>query len=212
MLEHNVISDQQFGFRPGSSTQEAILSAAHSCITMEEGDSNVVVFLDLAKAFNTIQHDRVLSTLTSAGVSGPLQPWFTSYLSRRQQFVVVQGSSSTPTAVTSGVTQGSILGPLLFLLAFDGIFHLSLSDKSSLVGYADDCTYTKAAHSDVDLADINSDLLQITSWLKSQQLRRLNHSKVKCMVISRRTSPPSPDINLEGNPIEQVSEFTGVRI
>ncbi len=123
VLEHNVISDQQFGFRPGSSTQEAILSAAHSWhITMEEGGSNVVVFLDLAKAFDTIQHDRVLSTLTSAGVSGPLPTWFTSYLSRRQQFVVVQGSSSTPTAVTSGVPQGSILGPLLFLLAFDGIF------------------------------------------------------------------------------------------
>ncbi len=146
-------------------------------------------------------------------MSGPLLTWFTSYLSGRQQFVVVQGSSSTPTAVTSGVPQGSILGPLLFLLAFDGIFHLSLSDKSSLVGYADDCTYTKAAHSDIDLADSNSDLLQITSWLKSQQLC-LNHSKVKCMVISRRTSPPSPDINLEGHPIEQVSEFKllGVKV
>lgn len=135
MLEHNVISDQQFGFRPGSSTQEAILSAAHSWhTTIKEGGSNVVVFLDLAKAFDTIQHDRVLSTLTSAGESGPLLTGFTSYLSGRQQFVIVQGASSTPTAVTSGVPQGSILVPLLFLLAFDEFSVFSFQPSPLLLG------------------------------------------------------------------------------
>ena len=173
---------------------------------MEAGGSNVVVFLDLAKAFDFIQHDRVLASLSLAGVSGHLLDWFTSSLSDRQQFVAVQGCSSLNTAVTSGIPQGSILGPLLFLLAFDGIFRLNMSAKASLVGYADDCTYSKAVHLDADLEDINSDLALINSWLKSQNLR-LNHSKVKCMVISRRSSPPSPVLFVEGHRVELVSTF-----
>ena len=207
VLDNNILSDKQFGFRPNSSTQEALLSASISWHdTMENGGSNIVVFLDLAKAFDTIQHDKVIDALSSAGVSGSLLDWFGCYLSGRQQFVAIHGAASTLAPVTSGVPQGSILGPLLFLLAFNGIFELTTSPNSSLVGYADDCTYTKAVYSDGDLPSINADLAHITAWLSDQCLR-LNLTKVKWMSISRKTSPPRPEITVQGSSIQQVSSF-----
>ena len=70
--------------------------------------------------------------------------WFRDYLTDRSQSVALQGSSSPSCRVTSGVPQGSILGPLLFILFFDGIFHLPLSPESNLSGYADDITYSRS--------------------------------------------------------------------
>ena len=153
--------------------------------------------MDLAKAFDTIQHGRVLTALSSAGVTGSLLQWFGSYLRGRTQFVAIQGVDSNLAPVTSGVPQGSILGPLLFLLAFDGIFRLNLSPQSSLSGFADDCTYTKAIFSDSALTSIYDDLACINSWLKDQGLR-LNLTKVKWMIISRRHAPPRSQHHLGG--------------
>ena len=159
--------------------------------------------MDLAKAFDTIQHNKVLESLSSARVTGPLLQWFQSYLSDRKQFVAIQGTSSTQAPVTSGVLQGSILGPLLFLLAFDGIFRLSTSPNSSLTGFADDCTYSKAIYDRADLNSINADLAIIHSWLGEQSLR-LN---LKWMAISRKLTPPTPAITVGGEFIERVDSF-----
>ncbi len=176
--------------RAGDSTQEALLSASqfwHS--TMELGGSNAVVFLDISKAFDPLHHQRIVDCLNSAGVQGSLLQWFGDYLSGRSQSVAIHGVSSVPSTVPSGVPQGSILGPLLFLLTFDGIFKLTLSRHSSLVGYADD-----------------NDLAAILLWLKDNSLC-LNLSKVKRMLVPRCTKPPNRAISIEGHAIEQVSCF-----
>ncbi len=128
LLDHDIFSASQFGFRPGGSTQEALLFASqfwHS--TMELGGSNAVVFLDISKAFETLHNQRIVDYLNSAGVQGSLLQWFGDYLSGKSQSVAIHGVSSVPSTVPSGVPQGSILGPLLFLLTFDGIFKLTLS-------------------------------------------------------------------------------------
>lgn len=207
VMANDLLSTCQFGFRPMSSTQEALLSMTHFWHeTMEKSGSNIAVFLDLAKAFDTVQHPLALSSLSSAGVCGPMFHWFESYLLGRSQFVVIQGGNSTPASITSGVPQGSILGPILFLLAFNAIFKLSLSGNSRLTGYADDVTYSKAIFSNEDIAEVDMDMQTIKSWLDDQFLR-LNAAKVKLMVITRRKSPPTPTLCIDGHKIESVTSF-----
>ena len=207
IIKESIISDSQFGFRPNSSTQEALLSMTrfwHN--TMEAGGSNICVFLDLAKAFDSVPHDRVITSLSTAGVTGKLLQWFRSYLENRQQFVAIQGGTSSPAAVSSGVPQGSILGPLLFILVFDGIFRLGLSASTNLTGFADDVTYSKATFCDSDIAEVVPDLEKINSWL-GRKFLSLNLDKVKAMVITRKKNRPAPNISLQGHCIEQVSSF-----
>ena len=102
LLDHDIFSASQFGFRPGGSTQEALLFASqfwHS--TMELGGSNAVVFLDISKAFDTLHHQRIVDCLNSAGVQGSLLQWFGDYLSGRSQSVAIHGVSSVPSTVPS---------------------------------------------------------------------------------------------------------------
>ena len=207
ILSESVLSPSQFGFRPQSSTQEALLSLTrfwHN--TMEDNGSNACVFLDVAKAFDSVPHDRVVTALSRSGISGKLLNCFRSYLTNRRQFVAIQGASSSPAPVTSGVPQGSILGPLLFLLVFDGVFRLNLSPCTNLTGYADDLTYTKAIHSMDEIAVMERDLALISDWL-GHQLLRLNLDKVKSMLITRRRRMPALNIILNGHRVEQVRSF-----
>ena len=115
LLSNNFLSPRQFGFRPGSSTQEALLFATHdwSC-HLDKGSSVAAVFFYLSKAFDKVPHCQLLSALANAGVSGSLLHWFRSYLFNRFQRVVLDGHISEVHSVSSGVPQGSILGPLLF--------------------------------------------------------------------------------------------------
>ena len=142
----------------------------------------------------------------SAKVSGGALSWLSNYLSGRKQFVALGGACSSLTDVTSGVPQGSILGPLLFLVAFNGIFSLPLSPSSTITGYADDATYSKEISSDEDLVSASSDLDCINGWIKDNGFC-LNAAKVKAMVISRRKDPPVPSLVLNGKHIEVVNNF-----
>ncbi len=169
---------------------------------LESGGSTLCVFLDLAKAFDSVPHYGVIDALSGAG----MLTWFRDYLSNRSQYVAVQGSSSPPSIVTSGVPQGSILDPLLFILSFDGIFHLPLSHERLLTGYADDVTCSWRISKDEDVSAAASDLDTICEWVKEHGFR-LNMDKVKAMIISRKKKPPRPNLCLRGESIEFVDSF-----
>ena len=201
---NNAISPSQFGFRPGSSTHISMSQLWHQA--MEAGGSTLCLFLDIAKAFDSLPHSMIIDALSNVGIAGSLLNWFVDYLSSRSQFVAIHGFSSPLRHVTSGVPQGSILGPLLFIVAFDGIFHLSLSSDSNMTGYADDVTYSKPLFSDNDIETAYADLDLICQWIGSHDFR-LNLKKVKSMVISRKKLPPQPLLQICGEQIEFVSSF-----
>ena len=207
LLSREAISSSQFGFRPQSSTQEALVHMTQLWHQhMEDGGSSLRVFLDLAKAFGSVPHRRVISAISMACVTGKALMWISDYLSGRRQFVALEGESSPLAGVTSGVPQGSILGPLLFLASVDGIFRLPLSPSGEITGYADDTTYSKKISDDQDIALAISDLNTIGHWIETAGFR-LSVLKVKMMVISRKRYPPTPSIVISGHQVEQVSSF-----
>ncbi len=116
----------------------------------------IAVTLDLSKAFDTVPHQGVIEALIKAAISGSLLAWFKDYLNKRFQYVTPQGCS--------------ILGPLLFIVFFDSIFRLSLSTTSSMIGYADDVTYTVKIKDDEDVIEANKDLMKICSWITDHGL------------------------------------------
>ena len=102
--------------------------------------------------------------------------------------------------------QGSILGPLLFILTFNGILKLALSSGSGLIGYADDVTYYKCLTSAEDAPAVNSDMAVICDWVDENKFK-LNYVKVKAMVISRKKIPPQPTILLRDHRVDYVNSF-----
>ena len=115
----------QWGFQPGNS---ALLDTTHNWLQhLEKGEEIAAVFFDYKKAFNSVPHSPLLSKLHAIGLEPGIVSWIHNYLAERHQFVVFNGASSETSAVTSGVPQGSILGPLLLLIYIDDISQVNLS-------------------------------------------------------------------------------------
>jgi len=135
--KYNILHKNQFGFRKGHSTVHALIQAVNYIFT-ELSKKNYVMglFFDLSKSFDTCNHDILLYKLEHCGIRGSMLNWFRSYLSNRHQYVVVNGTKSNIHPIVCGVPQGSVLGPLLFLIYVNDIF--SIYDFDNLVLFADD--------------------------------------------------------------------------
>ena len=139
LLEHNLLLDCQYGFRPKSSTLDALLTITRDWHqSLSTGRQVAAVFFDIKKAFDSVPHSNLLQALANIGITGELHQWFANYLTGRYQRVVLDGFSSSYQPVTSGVPQGSILGPLLYIIFMNSISKLPLSPGAKLVLYADD--------------------------------------------------------------------------
>ena len=208
VLKNGYLSPKQFGFRPGSSTQEAVLAATKDWFeALERRESVACVFLDMAKAFDSLPHSLVLGSLANVGVCGSLYHWFESYLTDRRQQVALNGVLSEEILVTSGVPQGSILGPLLFLLSVNSAFDVSISRKSVLEMYADDILLYMIITCLEDVICFQSDINLLVDWIDSKDLR-LNMKKTKFMLVSRKRVQQDINLTINGSPIQQVSSFT----
>ncbi len=115
--KQEILYFRQYGFRKGHSTDLAILEVVDRISSALDNNQNVVaVFMDLAKAFDTINHDILIQKLSHYGIHGHVLNWFVSYLKDRVQKVKVESTYSNEEVIQCGVPQGSILGPILFLL------------------------------------------------------------------------------------------------
>ena len=209
LTRDNLLSNNQFGFRAGRSTVTPLLLATHRWHSILNNRQNVgCVFFDLKKAFDSIPHQALLNKLFHLGTPTVLLRCLDNYLSHRSQRVVMNGHSSSWLPVRSGVPQGSILGPLLFLVYIDNLSQISLSTGSQLLMYADDILLYKPISSLREMEDLQDDVSQICDWISRNHLT-LNAAKTKYMIVSRRKRPtcPYPPLVLDGTAIEMVSHF-----
>ena len=162
---NNLITKNQSGFRPGDSTTNQLLYLVNEIHEAFENPKSLevrAVFLDISKAFDKVWHDGLIFKLKQNGVSGNLLRFFESYLSDRYQRVVLNGFNSEYAAIDSGVPQGSVLGPLLFLIYIND---LETNIKSNIIFFADDTMLFSIVKDPLSSADdLNNDLELIRKW------------------------------------------------
>ena len=207
--QNNILSNLQFGFRPSFSTQLAC-SYLSSKISDLFHDNNLVlaIFLDLTKAFDTLDHDILLSKLSNYGFRGVVNDWFRDYLNGRQQKVRINDKYSNLKPISYGVPQGSTLGPVLFLIYINDVFQ-NLDYETIL--YADDATVLVHAKSLPDLFNTANESLNIVHNNLLINKLTLNIAKTKFMILTpqphRLVRNPDHVISVNKIPISEVSKF-----
>lgn len=220
--KHGVITSQQHGFRTGLSCETQLIEALHDWTSvMNEGSSQVdAIVLDFSKAFDMVPHQRLLQKLQHYGITGNTKAWIASFLSGRTHQVVVNGSESDTREVTSGVPQGTVVGPLLFLLYINDI---EQGLNSTIRLFADDSVIYRKIETIEDSHILQQDLFRLQEWADKWQMS-FNIKKCKILRITRRTKtkinfnyvmstptlPPST-IEIEQRTIEDAKEVLKVR-
>ena len=190
---HCPLSPNQWGFTAKRSTTTALLSVLHDWHQqLEEKKEVCAVFFDLQKAFDTVPHLPLMHKLQSLGVESYLLKWIHSYLTNRRQCVVLDGAKSSVLPVSSGVPQGSVLGPLLFIIFIDGVEGATVFN-SSVVLYADDMVLYRTIQTHEDYSLIQVDIDAVTTWIENLSLK-FNQEKCKLMLFSRKGTAQLPII------------------
>ena len=223
-LSKGVLTDSQFGFRKGHSTSHALnYSIQHIENELRKKNHVVGIFIDLSKAFDTIDHNKLLRKLEHYGIRGNASDLIKSYLSNRKQYVSVLDENSDKLHVVWGVPQGSVLGPLLFILYINDLCNIT-NEHVKFVLFADDTNIFIAANTrEVAYSRANQILSSISKYMKCNLLH-INAKKSCYMYFSpnKRTTVPNPDeqpelvnyVHIEGKLLSRVSQtkFLGVII
>ena len=213
--ENKLLYSSQYGYRKNHSTETACLELIDKLYKqLDDNQSPFCVFIDLSKAFDTINHNILIAKLKYYGFDQSALSWLKSYLADRKQFVEVDGYKSETNFIKTGVPQGSTLGPLLFIIYMNDIN--SVSDSLSSILFADDTSLNSTislfqSRDSRDLSfKINSELFKVTDWLRANKLS-LNAKKTKFMQFRysqmNPTSLPKLSLKMDGVVIDKVDTF-----
>lgn len=190
---NEILSNKQYGFRKKSNTLSATIDLITELKTnLDKKHIGLGIFIDLKKAFDTVSHTILLKKLENIGITGIALNMYKSYLSNRKQIVKIGNNKSQPKPVTYGVPQGSILGPLLFLIYINSIHEVGL--KGNVTLYADDTCLFYFGHSiDAIITDAQNDLNLLHKWFQ-YNLLTINIAKTN-YIIFKTKNKIIPDYN-----------------
>ena len=209
-----LFSDQQFGFLKNKSTKDAICNFTESIYdALDATNHNISIMVDLKAAFDTVNHSILLKKLERYGVRGYAFDWFKSYLTDRKFKVKIANKFSDEKTVNIGIPQGSILGPILFIIYNNDLPSISPSLKTTL--FADDTNFS-LTHKDFYpmVGSLNDELRKIHDWTVANRLT-INNSKTELLLFSNRSTPHNNEqVVLNGSYVKFVdhAKFLGIYI
>ena len=206
--QFEIISNCQHGFLAGRSTTTNLLKCFNDWTSMLEDSSKVdVLYIDLAKAFDSVSHDKLLYKLTKIGIGGNLHKWFTNFLTGRSFNVKVDEVRSRHAPVGSGIPQGTILGPLLFILFINNVSHEILNSQIQL--YADDSKMYSRVNNIEQFRNFNNDIVKVNDWFESWQLK-INFEKCEILHMGHNNFQYQYAINDNNIPAKEFCRDLGV--
>ena len=211
LSHHNILCDQQHGFRCLRSCEsQLILTVNDFAETLNNGEQSDVIFLDFSKAFDKVSHYHLFHKLHHYGIRGDILDWIKNFMLNRSQCVVVDGQQSDLTGVSSGVPQGTVLTPLLFLCFINDLPN-RITSKIKL--YADDVLLYTTIHSQDDCHRLQQDLNTLEQWAADWKMS-FNLQKCEFLRITNKKHPILAQYTLQSKTIKEVThaKYLGVTI
>ena len=209
--KYEILYELQFGFRTGFSTTHALIHMTEAIRSaLDSGSVTCGIFVDFQKAFDTVNHDILLKKLEHYGFRGVIGNWFRSYLSGRKQKVVINGFESESKDLLHGVPQGSVLGPILFLIYINDL-HKCIK-YSTTYHFADDTNLLNISKDYKSLQrKVNYDLFSLHKWLTANKIS-LNNGKTELIYFRKSGKAPTLNITLHGKTLipTKVVKYLGI--
>ena len=200
-----LITELEHGFMRNRSCVTQLLPVLHSIgKSLDWNTQTDMLYFDFAKAFDSVDHVILIQKLKWYGITGQLLNWFKDYLNHRYQRVVIDGVVSQYLPVTSGVPQGSLVGPLLFVIFINDLPD-SIQEQTSSALYADDTKLYRSISSQSDCENLQRDISNLNTWSHNSNMK-FNASKCKVLTVTRKKSPVLTDYHLDNAILQRVQQ------
>ena len=205
ITKYNILHDYQYGFRKDISTDIAVAQITEDlALKMQEGYVTCAVFIDLCKAFDTVNHQILMDKLYKYGIRGIMHKLLTNYLTNRSQITLINQAKSNPKLITCGVPQGSILSTILFNLYINDLPNHS---NSTTRLFADDACLCFSAKDSIQLETLtNKELIKTNDYLKINKLTT-NYSKSKYIIFTKKRTQHIFNIKMDKHTLDRVNEI-----
>ena len=212
LSDQNILTDAQHGFRKRRSCDTQLLAIIDDLAKgIDDKAQTDVILLDYAKAFDKVSHRHLLLKVEHYGIKGPTLSWISDFLHNRTQQVFLDGQCSSSSKVSSGVPQGSVLGPLLFLIFINDL-PACVSNSTTRI-FADDSVVYRRISSPADSIKLQQDLDSLQEW-ESKWLMKFNATKCQVLQVTNKRNPITASYSIHGHTLEVVSsaKYLGVHL